>query len=94
MENPISAATEEEMGDGGGNNSTLAKCGAGGSDGWLMPHSDSVTVPGDVCTVNVTRLDPGTVYVFCVGYSSGKFVSDWSASQELSTLDGESDAAI
>ena len=29
------------------------------------------------------------MYVFCVGYSSGNFVSDFSDSQELITLDGE-----
>ena len=42
MENPVSAAAEEEMGDSTGNNSTvLAWCagGGGGSDG--LPHSDS-----------------------------------------------------
>ena len=79
MENPISAAAEEEMGDSTGNNSTvLAWCagGGGGSDG--LPRSDSV--PGDEYSVNVTQLDPGATYVFCVGYASGKFMSDWSAS--------------
>ena len=87
MENPSSAA--EEIGSG--NNSTLPKCDGGrGSDGF--PHSDSV--PGDEYTVNVTQLDPGAMYVFCVGYSSGKFMSDWSASQELSTLDGESASRV
>ena len=82
MENPSSAAVWEEIGGSAGNNS---ECG-GGSD--EPPRSDSVA--GDEYTVNVTQLDPGATYVFCVGYSSGKFRSDWSASQELSTLQGES----
>ena len=75
MENPVSAAAEEEMGDSTGNNSTCAG-GGGGSDG--LPRSDSV--PGVEYSVNVTQLDPGAMYIFCVGYFSGKFMSDWGAS--------------
>ena len=82
MAKPSSAAAREEIGGSAGNNS---ECG-GGSDGLHR----SVSVAGDEYTVNVTQLDPGATYVFCVGYSSGKFRSDWSASQELSTLQGES----
>jgi hypothetical protein len=90
MENPSSASAEEEVHVGGsaGNNSTLPACGVGGGGSDGSAHSDSVA--GDQYTVNVTQLDPGATYVFCVGYSSGKFMSDWSASQELSTLHGES----
>ena len=49
----------------------LAWCagGGGGSDG--LPRSDSV--PGDEYSINVTQLDPGATYVFCVGNSLGKF---------------------
>ncbi len=85
MENPTSV--EEEMA-GSGNNSALPECGGDDLGSDVFPHSDSV--PGDAYTVNVTQLDPGATYVFCVRYSSGKFMSDWSASQELSTLYGES----
>lgn len=86
MENPTSA---EEMA-GSGNNSAagLPECGGRGLSSDAFPHSDSI--PGDAYTLNVTQLEPGATYVFCVGYSSGKFTSDWSASQELNTLHGES----
>ena len=63
-------------------NSTVPECGRDD-----FPQSD--TVGGDVYSMNVTSLDPGVMYVFCVGYSSGKFMSDLSDSQELITLDGE-----
>ena len=79
MENPVSAAADEEMGDSTGNNSTvLAWCAGGGRGSDGLPRSDSV--PGDEYSINITQLDPGAMCVFCVGYSSGKFMSDWSAS--------------
>ena len=88
MVNPISVEKEEVE---GGNNTLPPECGArdGDNDGDVLPLHSDIVVPGDTYRVNITGLEPGTTYVFCVGYSSGKFMSDWSASQELITLDGE-----
>ena len=47
------------------------------------------TVDADLLNATITELDPATVYIFCVGYSSGEFLSELSVPLELVTLDGK-----
>ena len=71
-----------EEGEGGG--------GGGGGGGGRAQFCCNLTVGSDQFAANVTDLQPETVYIFSVGYTSRGFQSDLSKEQMLTTTDSKS----